>query len=407
MEPIDSLPDQISCPTDNPFLLREAKTEGIAQTLFSNLATYLRDAFYLPNLLPRASHFEYCDNHAANVSRMLKGKASEFDPTFPTLPLLSDYYTVREIPVAIGPFVTTARVIESKPEKFEKQIRLVLFTFYDNQVVREGALSAWDPKTTDEISAAPLELLRALQQYTAVDSMVCFSLGGMTLDGLKNLPPENLHLIPKTLILNRILPSIWKVASQLYPVLKWCLHPIVQLFGLDANPEGEVLAFLERASESARKQRMVIFEASRDHYFSGPNGLDSDFAARLKAANVQVDYGKFFVPLMAELAHHSCRLDWILNNPDSETDATDFLKMRDHESVAQALVRDVFATEDSKSHTCLIIGGNRDNIDSVTYLQAIPILEAFLKQEAPAFRGPDESRLSYALQPPFQEERSR
>ncbi|MCB1080619.1 MAG: hypothetical protein KDK69_02245, partial [Chlamydiia bacterium] len=134
------------------------------------------------------------------------------------------------------------RVIESQQDSSGKKLRLILFSFYDH-VDEKG--DRWNPHTTDELSCAPLEVLRAFQQEITVHSMMTFSLGNFLLDGLKNIGHEDVAMIPQTLILNRGLSSIWKVASQLYSFpISYLLYQAVYSLGLDANPERELVDFL-------------------------------------------------------------------------------------------------------------------------------------------------------------------
>ncbi len=375
-----SLPDQIVYESENPFVSGKVKANGVAQNYFSTLGIYLRDRFYLPMRKgPIESFFQQSNIHAENVTKMLKGENQDFDPTFPHLPELSKHYDTRDIPIMIksgeNSLVSTVRIIESKKETNGHKLRLVLFSYYENQQMSGAELSPWNPKTADELSAAPLEVLKALQTHTKVDSMMCFSLGAMALDGLKHLALKDADLIPKTLILNRPLASIWKVASVLFPWMKWGLYSLASLYGLNADPEREVVSFHQRVRQPDR--RVVAFSVTRDRYFSGAGALDPNFHSQIADANTRVDHGKFFVPLLAEVAQHGHRLDHVINNEGSETDTTNFLNMRPNESVPQALNREVFRTGDD--HTCLIVGGNKDNLDSITYLQALPIIEAHYK----------------------------
>ncbi len=382
------VPDRIDYQSNNPLVAGETEANGIAQRFFPSVGTLLRDRFYLPNFIqPIEDFFEHCNTHAVNVTNMLKGTNTDFDPTFSKLPFLSKHYDVRDIPITLKSgdrsLVTTVRVIESKPGEVGKKLRLVLFSYYNNQWVEGNKISGWDPKTTDELSAVPLEVLRALQAHVTIDSMMCFSLGAIALDGLKNVDAKDSDIIPKTLILNRPLTSIWKVASQLFPKLRHALYQLVKLYELDSNPEEELLAFFQRVSKenpnALADRHVVLFEATRDRYFSGPGALTLVDEIR---KIVKTSHGKFFIPLLAELAHHAHRIDHILNNPNSETDVSAFIDMDPNESISQALNRHIFMKEES--HTCLIIGGNRDSLDSIIYLQALPILEAHYAANHPS-----------------------
>jgi len=300
---IPCLPDEIAFNSDNPFITGKNKTDGYAQYYFPSLGIFLRNRFYLPSFVtPLESFYQHCITHAHNVTEMLRGNNPNFDPTFQHLPVLSEHYSVKDIPITIttgeNAFIANVRVIESKEGEPGKKLRLVLFAFNENQQKKETHISPWNPKTTDELSAAPLEVLKALQGHIQVDSMMCFSLGAMTLDGLKHIDPKDADHIPKTLILNRSLTSIWKVASVLFPYFYWVLHGLTYVYGLDADPEKEVLSFFQRANQhdspSMEKRHVVVFEATRDRYFSGPGALDATFSSQISATGSRVDHGKFF-----------------------------------------------------------------------------------------------------------------
>ncbi|MCB1116801.1 MAG: hypothetical protein KDK71_10065, partial [Chlamydiia bacterium] len=367
----------------SPFVSGDAKTYGYAQSFFPWLGTFLRNKFYLPCFVqPIESFFQHCDTHAKNITRMLKGECSDCDPTFPHLPELKNHYVVKDIPITVThnnhSIASTVRVIETKPEFQGNPLRLILFSFNDNRQTFGDAIGPWNPKTADEVSILPIEILRALQTHTSIDSLMCFSLGGITLNGLKHITPEDSAFIPKTVILNRSLRSTWKVASVLFPWMKWPLHFLTYLYGLDANPEQEILSFYQRlhtqSPDSMKERTVVEFSATRDRYFSAPGDYDETFHQTLKDTQTTVHHGKFFIPLVAEIAHHAMRADHLLNNPDSETDTTHFFTMSPNESVPQTLVREIFNR--GKTHTSLFVGGNRDSLDSLTYLHALPVLEA-------------------------------
>ena len=55
------------------------------------------------------------------------------------------------------------------------------------------------------------------------------------------------------------------------------------------------------------------------------------------------------------------------------------MPLEEDETVPDAIVRHIFMGEsDDPDHTCFIVGGNRENIDEMTY-QVIPLLSAYVK----------------------------
>ena len=194
----------------------------------------------------------------------------------------------------------------------------------------------------------------------------------------------NQQIMPKTLIFNRGLTSIQKASNQLYPFpISFLLYQSVYFLGLDANPERELTHFFQRLQShgsSLENRKVVIIEARNDRYFSGAGKLDPSFYSTLSQTGVDIKNGTFFVPIVAEAAHHALRLDWILNNHEAGSVTANFLPMRTNESLAEGLVNGIFReNSDDKFHTCFIFGGNKDSLDSITYMQAAPLLSAFIK----------------------------
>ncbi|MCB1080620.1 MAG: hypothetical protein KDK69_02250 [Chlamydiia bacterium] len=126
---------------------------------------------------------------------------------------------------------------------------------------------------------------------------------------------------------------------------------------------------------------MVIIEARNDRYFSGNGALDPDLRENLVATGIEAFQGSFFVPLVAEAAHHALRLDLLINNEDSGTVTSHFLSAEKNEALPTTIVRNLLMETDSQGfHTLFLAGGNKDMLDSITYLQAAPLMSAFLKQ---------------------------
>ncbi len=203
-------------------------------------------------------------------------------------------------------------------------------------------LSPWDPLSTDELSAAILDILKAYQTQIPIDSMMCFSIGALAFDGLKQVAPEDFHFIPKNLIFNRGLTSIEKVSNRLFsfPVSS-ILYQLAHFFNLDSNPENELLQFLNRTQQdvpSLEKRKIVIIEAKHDQYFSGDAGFNPDFSKQIALKGFPTFEGTFFVLIFHPAAHHAIRLDLMINNHNSGTITEKFLPISTNESVASSIV---------------------------------------------------------------------
>lgn len=253
----------------------------------------------------------------------------------------------------------------------DQKLRLVLFSFYYNTQSDGEISSDWNPTSGDEIGLAPLEIIKALKQYISVDSMMCCSLGGISFDALKNVTED---FLPRTIIWNRSLTSTWKAGMSLFSSpTNYFLYWATSYFGLYADPEKSLMDFCQWADQ----KRVVIIQAKEDSYFSGDSALDPLFFESLRKSNVELYDGLFLIPLLAPRAHHACRLDLILNNQNSGTSTENFLPMEKHDSLSDSIVRNLFM--DEESHTCFIIGGNKDSLDSILYLQALPLLSSYCK----------------------------
>src|SRR5262249_31782670 len=153
---------------------------------------------------------------------------------------------IRDIDVQIeGPIVRifTVRLFESRMPIEGKKLRVILFSFNGN-AERDGDVHShqrtWNPLRIEEISRSPLDVLQALRaSEIRIDSLVTTSLGNIALDGLKYFPSKLSapDILPPTLIINRGLTSVKKVANQLYPFpLNYILYGAARLCGWNANP---------------------------------------------------------------------------------------------------------------------------------------------------------------------------
>jgi hypothetical protein len=358
---------------------------------FRDLAALIRDNFYLP------LHSRHCEPYFANNGayatqfvEMLKGNNPHLDPTFPNLPQMIDHFVIRDVPIKvkleIGDYTFLTRVIESKESIEGKKLRFVLFSFYHHIDEKDAP---WKPLTTDEMSCAALEVLKAYGQTTKIHSMMTFSLGALILDSLKNVALEESHIIPKTLIINRGLASIWKVLNQYYSMpASYFLYTAISHLGLDADPENEILSFFKRmqvhSPQSLEGRKVVILETKHDTYFSEKGDFESDFRENLEETGAEAYHASFFVPMIAGESHHSVRMDMLINNKESGTVSANFLSAKENQNLPSTLVQNLLSETDEKGyHNIFITGGNIDTLDSIAYLQAAPLMSAFVELKEP------------------------
>jgi hypothetical protein len=379
------IPDSLE--VEGKHLETATKAATFSLGFFRSLATILRDKFYLPGKdVPAGSYLKNSGNYATEFTNMIRGTNPHLDPTFPHLPQIIEQFTIRDIPVTVkleeGECIFKTRVIESKETVEGKKLRLILFTFYDNI---DGKGAPWDPLTTDEMSSAPLEVLKAFSQNVKVHSMMTFSMGNFIFDGLKNISDDDHDLIPHTLILNRPLASISKVAPNAtwFPQ-SYLAYQAAYYLGLDADPEREMLKFFERVQSSEilsmEGRKVTIIEAVHDRYFSGCGAFDANYRESLEQTGVEAYQGAFMVPLVEPRSHHAIRMDLLINNKNTGTLTANFLPIKENESLPSSIVNNLLTeTDENDYHTVFIAGGNKDTVDSVTYLQAAPLLSAFVQ----------------------------
>ncbi|PCI76789.1 hypothetical protein COB21_03965 [Candidatus Aerophobetes bacterium] len=283
------------------------------------------------------------------------------------------------------------RVVESKPDITGKKFRFVNFSWYANSVIKDGKELSWEPRHIDEMSVAPLDVLKALKlNGYNFESMMCFSLGNIAFNGLKDLSEQDLGLLPKTLILNRGFTSLWKVLSKFYTGMSsiW-KTPLFQLCSMiRMNPDAENglqdhvnrIAELEGGKEYLKGLSIYALEATGDIYFSGKSALDADFAQQLQDSGVgHAERKEVYAPGIGNTSQHFISLDRCLirSSDDSSDDHYSSLK-----PVASVLAKDIFFKEvgDDGYHSCFVVSGNRNPPDTII-AQMIPLYMAVMDEK--------------------------
>ncbi len=367
---VGSLPAEIRA--SSPLLEIWQKECGYENWYFESFGDYIRDRYYMPLNVEIDSFIENSAAYAEEIMEMLKGENPHIDPTFHGFSDLVDQFSIRDIPVIIQgnarSYTFMTRTIESKENH---KLRFILFSFYGNTQSEGGVTSPWSPRSSVEIGMAPLEVLKALQEHIGVDSMMCCSLGGICLDALKHVGED---FLPSTIIWNRALTSTWKGGMSFFSLPQnYMLYLATSYFGLDADPESSLIEFCKRS----KPKEIVTIEVTHDRYFSGESALDRSFFEELRNANMEVRQGLFFIPMLAPIAQHACRLDHILNNENTGTSTKNFFPMKKNQPLSDGLIENIFSK--GTGHTCFVIGGNKDNLDSITYLQVLPLLCSYSK----------------------------
>jgi hypothetical protein len=277
----------------------------------------------------------------------------------------------------------TVRLFESKTAIFGKKIQFILFSFYGNkEMVQTGSIhwriDHWIPLSMKELSKAPLDVLRALKANgVEVDALLTQSLGNVAYEGLQYLSKEDEAVIPKTLISNRGLTSIWKVACQLFSFpISWILYGLAKISSFDADPERGLMNFLRKSNETLRE--VVIIEATKDHFYAGSGGFDPNLHREISVLGHSVFRGKFYPGTVHPRAHHAISLTKLTNNSVAEIDATDVLNLEKEQKISAALAQKIFA-EKGDRYTCYYVGGNGANLDVGTWDVCL-LLGALIKE---------------------------
>lgn len=348
-------------------------TQSYHNSYFSSCGEYLRNKFYTPispeEELP--SFFLHSECYASCVTKMLETGEGPFDPTIPNFSQIAQHFFVRDIPVELQSLNKTylfrARVIETRDGN---KFRIILFSFNENQEKEGESWIPWNPTSCAEMGAGALGVLKAFQQHSVIDSMMCVSLGSVAFDAIQYLDED---FLPKTLLWNRCLTSTWKAGLSFASYPTNCFfYWATQYYGLCADPERILANYFVQNQD----KRLIVIEAVEDNYFSGESSLGQNFFDTLSDAGVDFYNGKFQVPLLTQRAHHACRLDWIINtNTGNITE--NFLPMHPYEAVSDSIVRNFLS--EKEEHTCFIIGGRLDTLNSMLYLHALPLLSSYCK----------------------------
>lgn len=256
-----------------------------------------------------------------------------------------------DIAVALRAYPLLASFYKKQQENPDQVgLRLVVFSYYGNKEKNnnEKVWSDWDPCSAEELSAAPMSLLKAFKENEIqVNSMLCFSLGNVALEGLKFIEKREFDMIPKTLIIERGLPSVWKVGNRLYSFpINYLLYGLSYLTGWNADPESAIVQFFQKMQStsptSLDKRNVILIEATKDFYFSEGGAFDPNFTNYLEQTGVHAYRGKFYIPSIADRAHHAMPANWIINHQCEGTNIKEFFQMKPNELLSDVIAKEVF-----------------------------------------------------------------
>lgn len=352
------------------------------------IGTFLRNAFFLPLYKKEIDHdLELDQQLSIKIAHALKNSHAVDSKELHTI---QQHFSIRDVAVQIeGPIprTFTVRLFESKIPINDKKLRIILFSFNGNtEKQKDTQPRRWEPLSIRDLSEGPLHVLKALKACgIRVDSLVTSSLGNVTLDGLKyhSKALADQAIIPSTLVINRGLTSVKKVAYQLYPwPLSYLLYAAARWSTWDADPEQEILNFLKNEPVSERqKRKIVIIEALKDFYFSNKGGFDHNFHKKIAQLSISVFRASFYPFPFHVRSHHALSLNHLVCNLVTQVPInTTSLSLGMNEKMSSVIARDIFLSGAEEYHTCFYICGNDASLDKGAVREALPLLSAFIEE---------------------------
>jgi hypothetical protein len=207
---------------------------------------------------------------------------------------------------------------------------------HQTKTQEEESWRSWKPSEAVEVGRVFLAFLKKSQRE--VHSLICHSMGSLVLEGLDSEDAD----LPPVLILDRALPSIWKVGCKLYnPIACYSLYGGACISGWAADPEKKLIEFFKKPSQQVTlsNRKVVIIEVREDWYFSGPGAFSEGFIEDLKQAGVP-SYRKCFHPneiTYHKRTHHVLPLTELENGHQKDEDS--ILPLEPYESVASGIIK--------------------------------------------------------------------
>lgn len=348
----------------------------------------LRNTFFLPLYNKRIDTERTLNQRLAEkISRILQNQDCACSKE---LSIIRDSFSTRDIEVKLeGPVtkIFTLRLFESRMPIGSKKLRVILFCFNGNKQFTSGAplsLQPWNPLNIQELSQAPLSLLRAFQLTgIRVDSLITNSLGNVAFDGLPS-SPFKATIIPPILIINRGLTSVKKVSRKLlfFP-FNYILYGAARLCGWNADPEKGLVDFLarNRANSAGSRHKVVIIEARKDFYFSDEGAFDPDLHEKIAQLGVPTFRAKFWPYPFHSRSHHALCLDHLVNNSETENLANSMsFALDEDEKMSSGIAKNIFFEGKEEWHTCFCIGGADATREIGTVRETLPLLSAFIEE---------------------------
>ena len=227
-------------------------------------------------------------------------------------------------------------------------LRILQFSFYGHECQPSGSTGyePWKPSDALEVGRVLFELIKDLQKKNSykIDSLMCNSLGSLIFEGLEGIDPA---LLPKEIILDRALPSVWKAGANLYwPPRAYATYAGAYIAGWGADPEKSLVKYFNhlQAHHQAelKGRRVVLIEVNDDRYFSGAGAYDKGFIPALQSTGIAAHRKCYEVNeiAFAKETNHSLASNHLINGETKDDNKV--FPVDSHESLSTSIVKNVF-----------------------------------------------------------------
>lgn len=358
---------------------------NLVNPILESLGRKLRNTFYMPLNNKIDLDRKYDQIVAAEKSSILKSKENS-DKKIKLIDYFNIYDRDIEIPSEDSKLIRTFKVrffesINQTDEKIfnDKNLRIILFTFNGNTQsdFQKKSASSWDPLTMDQLSHAPLHVIRELQKKgIEIDSLMTTSLGNIALDNISSQDS-----VPSTIIINRGFTSSKKIANQLFFFpLNYVLYGVAKLCGWLADPEKGLLNFLKEPLAEAKSRKIILIEVLKDFYFSDKGALDPNFYEKIVSFGASIFRAQFWPFFFHYRSHHALPLKYLKNNSLTKISTNSpFFSIKNNQRMSAAIVQNIFLKEQKNWHTCFCVGGADSTLDIGMLREVKPLLKDFIR----------------------------
>jgi hypothetical protein len=231
-------------------------------------------------------------------------------------------------------------------------LRILQFSFYGHECRPPGSTSkyeSWKPSDAAEVGKVVFELIKELQKRDSykIDSLLCNSLGSLVFEAVEGVDPA---LVPKEIILDRALPSVWKAGANLYWAPRaYATYAGAYIAGWGADPEKSLVRYFKHLhahhQAELKGRRVILIEVNDDRYFSGAGAFDKGFIPALESTGIAAHRKCYQVNeiAFAKETNHSLASNHLINGDKKDTNTA--FPADSHENLSTSLVKNVFLSD--------------------------------------------------------------